>query len=224
MIAKIESLTSKYLAGTLHRQVYVTNRIKSLNESIYYNVDCLHSAIAENKKVSFCYFGYNLDKEKVYRKDGERYIVSPYGLCWDDENYYLITYSEKYRDFTHYRVDRMNHLEMEEEARIALPAGMVLDCGEYAKKTFKMFRGEEATVTLRFENSLINAVLDRFGKDTVINQSEEGYFQIRVNVVVSETFFSWIAMFGDNAKILSPQKVVAEYVDSMKRILRVYEQ
>jgi predicted DNA-binding transcriptional regulator YafY len=121
LIKKIESLASSRQAMSLHRQVYVANRVKAINENIYYNVDRLHVAIAENKQVSFKYFDYDIKKEKKYRKNGDLYFVSPYALSWDDENYYLITFSEKYNDFTHYRVDRMTNIEIVDQPRVILP-------------------------------------------------------------------------------------------------------
>lgn len=170
LIKKIESLASYRQAQSLQRQVYVSNRVKTINESIYYNVDRLHAAIAENKKVSFKYFDYDVKKEKVFRKSGEKYSVSPYGLSWDDENYYLITFSSKYNDFTHYRVDRMTDIDLIDEERDPLPEKKHFDIAEYTKKVFNMFGGEEVLVQLQLDNSLVNAVIDRFGKDVVIGR------------------------------------------------------
>ena len=141
LIKKIESLASYRQAQSLQRQVYVSNRVKTINESIYYNVDRLHAAIAENKKVSFKYFDYDIKKEKAFRKNGDKYSVSPYALSWDDENYYLITFSTKYNDFTHYRVDRMTDIDLIDEERDLLPDREHFDIAEYTKKVFNMFGG-----------------------------------------------------------------------------------
>lgn len=168
LIKKIESLASNKQAQSLHRQVYVTNRVKTINESIYYNVDRLHAAIAENRQVSFKYFDYDVKKEKVFRKNGDKYTVSPYGLSWDDENYYLITFSTKYNGFTHYRVDRMIDIDLLDELSNPLPEKEKFDVAEYTKKVFNMFGGEEVTAKIQFDNSLVNAVVDRFGKDIII--------------------------------------------------------
>ena len=130
LIKKIESLASRKQAQSLQRQVFVTNRVKTINESIYYNVDSLHLAIAQNKKVTFKYFDYDIRKEKVFRKNGGKYTVSPYGLSWDDENYYLITFSTKYNGFTHYRVDRMSDIDLTEEERDLLPDKEHFDIAE----------------------------------------------------------------------------------------------
>ncbi len=223
LIRKIENLTSVHQAKSLHRQVYVTERVKAMNESIYYNVDRIHLAIAENRQISFLYFEYNLNKEKVNRKSGERYRVSPNGLLWDDENYYLVAYNEKYHDFTNYRVDRMTDLEVEDESSVNLPEDVSFDAAAYAKKVFNMFGGEETTVTLRFDEDLVNTVIDRYGKEVVLQKCGNGQFTIRVKVVVSATFFAWLAMFGDKVRILSPQKMVDRYVDTIGKILSQYE-
>lgn len=90
LIKKIEGLASKYEASQLHRQVYVAERIKTMNESIYYNVDNIHNAIAKNSKITFQYFQWNVKKEMELRKNGALYEVSPWALSWNDENYYLV--------------------------------------------------------------------------------------------------------------------------------------
>lgn len=223
LIKKIESLASHKQALSLHRQVYVSNRVKTINESIYYNVDRLHAAIAENKKVSFKYFDYDIRKEKVFRKNGDKYTVSPYALSWDDENYYLITFSTKYNDFTHYRVDRMTEIDLIDEERDPLPDREQFDIAEYTKKVFNMFGGEEVTVQLKFDNSLVNAVVDRFGKDIVIGKLDETSFFIWIKVAVSSTFFAWISQFGNKVKVLSPQMVIDQYKSNLKELLIQYE-
>lgn len=223
LIKKIESLASSRQAMSLHRQVYVTNRVKAINENIYYNVDRLHVAIAENKQVSFKYFDYDIKKEKKYRKNGDLYFVSPYALSWDDENYYLITFSGKYNDFTHYRVDRMTNIEIVDQPRVMLPDNEHFNIADYSKKVFNMFGGEEETVKLKFDNSLVNAVIDRFGKDVMLDKVDENSFSVRINVAISSTFFAWLTQFGNKVKILSPESVIEKYQNSIQEILEQYK-
>ena len=223
LIKKIESLASSRQAALLHRQVYVTNRVKAINENIYYNVDRLHVAIAENKQVSFKYFDYDIKKEKKYRKNGDLYFVSPYALSWDDENYYLITFSEKYNDFTHYRVDRMTNIEIVDQPRVMLPDNEHFNIADYSKKVFNMFGGEEETVKLKFDNSLVNAVIDRFGKDVMLDKVDENSFSVRINVAISSTFFAWLTQSGNKVKVLSPESVIEKYQNSIQEILEQYK-
>lgn len=213
LISKIEKLTSEHNAKKLHRQVFVTNRVKTLNEKIYYNVDKIYDAIAANKQITFKYFSLDINKQKVYRKDGERYTESPVSMTWDDENYYLITYKEKYGKYVHYRVDKMDSIEITGEDRV-IPDNQ-FDLSEYSKKMFSMFGGEETEVVIRFENSLVGVVFDRFGTDIPVMKDGENHFICRVKVAVSPHFLSWVISFGDKARIMSPQGTV----DEMKRLL-----
>ena len=171
LISKIEKLTSRENAKKLQRQVYITNRIKTVNEKIYYNVDKIHDAIAADKQITFKYFNLNIQKEKVYRKNGDAYTESPVALTWDDENYYLITYKEKYDSYTHYRVDKMEQIEIAQQSRV-LPK-KEFDLSVYSKSMFQMFNGEEADVSIEFENELVGVVLDRFGMEIPILKTDE---------------------------------------------------
>lgn len=220
LIEKIKKLTDQHNAQNLQRQVYVANRLKSINESIYYNVDTLHEAIAKGRKVSFQYFDYDMEKKKVYRKEGKRYIISPYSLLWDDENYYVIAYYEKHHHFVHYRVDRMASVEVSTEQREELKEGTYFDVAEYAKKTFSMFGGEDQRVKLLFEEELVNQVLDRFGNEVNFQVESPKSFSIRVQVKVSSTFYAWVAQYEGKVQILEPPIVQEGYVSFLKNLLQ----
>ena len=221
LISKIEKLTSEANAKKLHRQVFVTNRVKTVNETIYYNVDKIHDAIAANKQITFKYYDLDVNRKKVYRKNGERYTESPVALTWDDENYYLITYKEKYDDYAHYRVDKMESIEITEEDRVL--SEEPFDLSAYSKTTFAMFGGEETEVSIKFENDLVGVVFDRFGTDVRIVKADEEHFICTVKVAVSPHFLSWIVSFGRRAKIMSPDYVVDEMYALIRESLENYE-
>ncbi len=220
LISKIETLTNVHNAKLLDRQVTVTNRVKTFNEKIYYNVDMIHSAISNDKKIKFKYFSLDLNKKKEYRKDGEFYIESPVSLSWDDENYYLITYKAKYKNFTHYRVDKMESITIDSEKRILPPKKF--DITEYTKSTFSMFGGNDTAVTLEFNNKLIGVIYDRFGVNIPICKIGEDKFRCTVNVAVSALFFSWVMSFGKDAKIVAPENVIAEQIELIEGIKQNY--
>ena len=221
LISKIEKLTSEANAKKLHRQVFVTNRVKTVNETIYYNVDKIHDAIAANKQITFKYYDLDVNRKKVYRKNGDRYTESPVALTWDDENYYLITYKEKYDDYAHYRVDKMESIEITEEDRVL--SEEPFDLSAYSKTTFAMFGGEETEVSIKFENDLVGVVFDRFGTDVRIVKADEEHFICTVKVAVSPHFLSWIVSFGRRAKIMSPDYVVDEMYALIRESLENYE-
>ncbi|MGN0179514.1 MAG: helix-turn-helix transcriptional regulator [Monoglobaceae bacterium] len=222
LISKIEKLTSRENAKKLHRQVFVTNRVKTMNEQIYYNVDRIHDAIAADKQITFRYFDIDVNKKKVYRKNGERYAESPVALTWDDENYYLITYKAKYNNYIHYRVDKMEGIEMSEEDRAL--SDKPFDLSAYSKTMFQMFGGEETEVSVRFDNELVGVVYDRFGVDIPIVKKDEKHFTCRIRVAVSPHFLSWIISFGGRAQIISPQSVIDELCALVENVRSNYKQ
>lgn len=224
LIKKLETLTSRYQAGELQRQVYVYDRVKADNERIYLNVDTLNRAIVRKKKVTFRYFDYSPRKEKIFRHDGERYSVSPYALSWTDDNYYLIAYHPRYHKLTHFRVDRMDDIEITRETvqNIREVTGQLeLNVAEYCKGMFGMFAGEKVPVKIRFHNTLANAVIDRFG-DNVDLTPDGDTFIARVTVGLSPTFYGWLMIFGEQAEVLSPQSVREEMAARTQGLARLY--
>jgi len=221
LIKKLERLMSKHDAGKLRRQVYIQNRVKSMNESIYYSVDTLHEAISEDKKISFKYSSYDAEKKQVFRKDGEPYIVSPAALTWNEENYYLIAYSEERSGITHFRVDRMSTVKKLPDSRNTAASGFKL--AEYSKKVFGMFGGEEADVKLRINNKIAGSVIDRFGKDIIMVPDGKNHFTIRVRVALSPIFHGWLFQFGDLCEVLEPQSLKTELKNKAKDFLAQLE-
>lgn len=210
LIKKIENLASIYDGQLLQRQVYVSNRVKSMNESIYYAVDTISLAITQNKKIRYQYFEYTVEKERRFRHDGAVYEVSPFALIWDDENYYMLAWDSAAEKLKHYRVDKMYQVSMTADAREGTEAFEKVDMSAYTKSVFGMFGGSEQKVKLRFANHLVGAVLDRFGRDVIIIKDGDEHFTVSVNVVVSGQFLAWVFGFGTDAEILSPEEVRSE--------------
>jgi len=219
LIKKIAGLASVHEAKDLNRQVYVNNRVKTMNESIYYNVDEIHRGIAENKKIRFHYFEYSVQKQRRFRRDGAWYVISPYALGWDDENYYLVGYDSEAGRIKHYRVDKMADIGITAEERDGADSYAAIDMGAYARKTFGMFTGEETSVKLRFENELVGVVMDRLGRDLMLIPDGPEHFTVRTDVVVSPQFFAWIFGFSGRAKIISPEPVAKAMEEQLKKVL-----
>ena len=224
LIAKIEKLASKSEAGQLQRQVYVANRIKTANESIYYIVDDIHRAIQNNEQITFQYLEWNLEKELVPRKDGKIYRISPWALTCKDENYYLIAHENESNSIKHFRVDKMGHIQvLTGIARQGAELFERFDIAAYANKTFGMFGGREEVVTLEFENRFIGVVLDRFGKEVSVRKRDTEHFSVRVQVALSGQFYGWITGLGAGAKITAPADVVEEYRIYLQGVIQQYK-
>ena len=181
-------MVSEYDAQKLQRQVYVSGRIKAMNESIYYTVDAIHNAISENKKIRFQYFQWNVKKEPQLRHGGAWYHISPWGLSWDDENYYLVGFDSEAGLIKHFRVDKMLRIALSNETREGREHFKKLDMADYARKSFGMFGGEEETVKLQVSNGLAGVIIDRFGKDVMMIPVDEDHFNVSVDVRVSRQF------------------------------------
>lgn len=222
LIEKITGLASKYEATQLNRQVYMAERIKTKNEGIYYNVDAIYNAIAENVKITFQYFQWNIKKQMELRHDGALYQVSPWALSWDDDNYYLIAYDEKEEKIKHFRVDKMLHIVMTEEKREGRWVFKEFDIAVYARKMFGMFDGEEEMVKILCHNSLAGVMIDRFGKDISLIPVDEEHFSVTVRVAVSRQFLSWVMALGEGAKIIGPDVVVEQVKTEVERLVRQY--
>lgn len=223
LIRKLEKMVSKYDAQKLQRQVYVSGRIKTMNESIYYTVDAIHNAITENKKIKFQYYQWNVKKEMELRHNGAWYHISSWGLSWDDENYYLVGFDSEAGKIKHYRVDKILKIRMSNEEREGKEYFQQLDMADYTKKSFGMFGGKEQTIKLLVHNSLAGVIIDRFGKDIMMIPIHEQYFTVNVDVHVSRQFLGWVFSLGEKIKLLGPDEVVEEMKAEIRRLNQQYQ-
>lgn len=219
LIGKLEGLASQGQAKQLQRQVYVDRRVKTDNEGVYYAIDKLHAAIAAGRAVTFRYFDYNVDKEKVFRREGRRYAISPYGLIWGDENYYLVGWDHAAKELRHYRVDKMAELTVTGLPRSGGGACKDFQLAEYGRKHFHMFSGREAQVRLRCEDRFVNVMLDRFGQDVMLIPDGEGHFLLTVEAVVSPQFYGWLFGLGTGVALTAPDWAVEEYRERLRAAL-----
>ncbi|MDR1117025.1 MAG: WYL domain-containing protein [Oscillospiraceae bacterium] len=228
LIGKIGKLTSRHEAAALSRQVYVSSRIKSMNESIYYNVDKIHTAISRAEKIRFKYYDNDIDfnsKKKIvrkYRKDGGEYLISPWALIWGDDNYYMVGFDSEADMAKHYRVDKMSGIEL---------AGLKRDGGEkfekfnpavYSRSLFGMYGGKKEIVRMRVKSGFSGIIADRFGEEAFYFPEGGEYFIVSAEVVVSPQFLSWVFGLGDAIEIMSPESVRRAYRDELDLLREKY--
>lgn len=231
LIKKLESLASENDAKLLQNQVIISNRVKTGNETIYYNVDRLHDAISKNRSVTFYYNEWKLNlgsTEKLSlqkRHGGALYSVSPWALCWDDENYYLIAFDEKSEAVRHYRVDKMEKITVTDKERAGRDIVDKISIADYAKSTFSMFAGDTQEITLSVDKGLVGVIADRFGKNIFITSDEnnDNNFIVKVNVNISDQFFGWVFALGDKIKIIAPENVCARFRAHLDKVARLCE-
>ena len=205
LIEKLCDQCSVFDAKLMRRDVMVSGRVKSMNETIYYSIDTIQDAIADNKQITFRYFDWGIDGKRHFRE--KDYQASPYGLCQDNENCYLLAHSQRH-GITSYRIDRMCDIRMTDEVRTPCPELTGKQLQEHANRLFQMYSGDPVTVKMRFHRELCNVVLDRFGRNTMLIPDGDAHFTFTVSVAVSPMFLSWVIGFGKKAQILYPQSVV----------------
>ncbi|MBO4389332.1 MAG: WYL domain-containing protein [Lachnospiraceae bacterium] len=222
LIRKLTSLASNYEAAQLKRQVVVQGRVKNMNESIYYYVDDVHKAIAENKKILFEYMKWNTEK-KMERRREQPYVVSPWALTWDDENYYLIAYDEAADSIKHFRVDKLKSIRVLTESRTGKEKFKEFNLAKYSRMNFGMFGGEAVNVKIAFSDDLVGVFIDHFGRDVMIHPSKKpGWSEINVDVAISDQFFGWIFALGSKVKIMGPKDVVEKFKNELKDMSEMY--
>ena len=220
LIEKLCTQCNAHDAALMKRNVLVSGRVKSMNETILVNVDTIQEAITQNKAISFRYFDWDLGGQRRYRE--KEYLASPYGLCQDHENCYLLAYSPRH-GITSYRVDRMTHVEVAAEKRTPCPELTGKALHEHANRLFQMYSGELVDVKMRFSRELVNVVVDRFGKDTMMIPDGENHFNFTAKVAISPMFLSWVIGFGAKAKILYPEWVAQRCGELCREALSQYE-
>ena len=223
LITKLGSLVSEAQAKQLKRKLYITNSAKT-EKNTYYNIDAIHTAIYENKQLSFRYYEWsqnNAKAQKSVKKNGEKYVISPFALIWNDENYYVVAYYAERDDISHFRVDKMGDVVMTNDIREGLDRFKDFNLAEYTKKTFVMFGGEEVEVKLKFkkDNRLLGAVVDRFGNDLYISSPDSEHFAVTVNIAPSPVFWGWVFSFGTDVEIVSPKSLKKEYVEKLINLI-----
>lgn len=223
LIRKLESLASVYESRQLRRQGFAENRIRTINENVYYSIDMIQRALTEDRQISFQYCEWTVEKKLRPENEGERYSVSPWGLVWQNEEYYLITYDEKCGRVKQYQVDKLQQIRIEKEVRRGREFFENYDIGELTSRTFGMFGGREVTICLEAHNRLVGVVLDRFGRDIMIHRKDPEHFKTLVRVNISDQFFGWVASLGPDVVIASPDEVRDKYREFLEKSISNYK-
>ena len=211
LVEKLAQLGGNHRAELLKGNLVCFNTRKHTNEHIFYNVDALEQAVEQQKKVLFRYFTLNERGEKVYRRDGHRYVVEPVALVFNEDNYYVITYSDRYDSTVTYRVDRMDGVAVVEEPISEKAVQLRQEMAQYTEQVFKMYGGQLEDVVLEFQDTLVGVVFDKFGENTPMMRVGEKKCVATVKVRVSPTFWGWLFQFAGEMRVLSPQWVMEGY-------------
>lgn len=218
LIDKLSRLSSRNERQQLNHQVVVNHRVKTMNESIYYNVDAINEGMQKNRKISFQYWNWNPQKQMMAKRQGKRYETSPWLLMWENEKYYLVGYDESLQHMKHFRVDKMRNIQVEQTLRQGKELYENIDIATYGVENFGMFQGKRETVTLHGNENMAGVLIDRFGKDVWLHSKGQHCVAV-VDVVVSNQFFGWITGLGGEVWIEGPQWVKNAYRELLNHLL-----
>lgn len=218
LLGKIAALGGSHRAEILGGSVVNFKTTKHSNEQIFYNVDALEQAIHRQKKVLFRYFDLNEYGQKVYRRDGHRYVVEPIALVFNEDNYYMLCYSSRHQKTSTYRIDRMEAVTVLEDSITDTAIALKDEIGPYTEQVFKMYAGEAVDIVIEFKDSLIGVVFDKFGEDTKMMRCGEEKCVATVKVQISPVFWGWLFQFAGEMQLLSPEPLVQEYKERAKLI------
>ena len=181
-------------------------------------IDLLLEAIASHRSVSFTYFDLNVKKEKVYRRDGQAYVLDPYAIVSSNNRFYCVFYSTKHQNFANYRIDKMDDLKLDQE--ISNP--VYFDLEQWRSSSFLMYAGQTTTVTGEFALSLLPVVMDQFGEDIILSAIDDKTFEASIKTSLSPTFLAWLMQFYDRIVIKKPQTLVDELLKMAETIQHTY--
>ena len=218
LLQKLGETVGEHQAENIEQNLIFYDMPRRSNSNILYSIDAISEAINARKKISFKYYSLDEHKNKVYRKEGQRYLVNPLVMTWNKDNYYLVVYHDTHDGTTNYRIDHMDDVRIEEVPITEREEYVDFNIEEYRKQEFSMFGGDAVDVELAFTRELIDGMYDKFGEEIEILPAENDTFRSTVRIQVSRTFYGWVAGTCGNVHILSPATVVdsfREYVDSI---------
>ncbi len=218
LVHKLTSLTNEFEQQSLLSQCYFPEN-KVGNERILYNIDTLQQAILQNQAITFQYFDITVNKQKKYRKQAKRYNLIPYATIWENQRYYCIGYYQKYQNFIHYRIDKMENIKLEPNTHEKI----IFDLSEYTKHFLGMYSGNKENITLKVDIDLVNEVFDQFGQEVLISEVKDSTFTVNLVLTLSPTLLSWIVQFKDKITVLSPPSLIADIKNLATSLLKNYE-
>ncbi len=228
LLDKISALAGSQRGEVLKSKITKFSTVKSVNESIYYVIDRIVDAKEENKKISFNYFDYGLNREKIYRKDrkdeakDKLYVVNPVETVFNNDQYYLICYDDKHKDFTNYRIDRMDNVTVMDTDIAVYDWLLGKDISKYKRQQFSMFSGEVKNVTFIADRGLIDVIYDKFGSQVSLKEIDGNKLRCTVEVQVGAMFIAWLCSFDSRLKVVSPPTVVAKVKEHLRKTIEQY--
>lgn len=219
LVKALKGFVSERERKLLEKRVHVQGRIKSQNESAFYNVDTIHEALRQKKKITFLYYKFDTKMKPKLQHEGQMYELTPVKVVYADGFYYMVAWSDSHEDFSTYRIDRMRLLEISPEPATRNESIATYSFDQFEYQSFGMFNGEEVSVTLKVKPNGMDAIADNFGSDVDVLKSSDRQADVRVKVKVSPQFYGWVAGLNGLVKISEPKRIAAEYQGWLRSLI-----
>lgn len=228
IVDKLCELASPTGEEIIKNHTFIDEKIKSKNKKVRYNIDKVINAIKNGKRITFQYFEFTADGKMQLKRDGHIYEISPYYLCWDNDNYFLIGNSKSHDHLIHFHVEMMTNVEVTKipirpESEIEELHGS-FSIGEYLRRSVNMYGGESVKITLECSDKIAKNVREEFGEDIITKPIGENRFATEVKAAEGEGLIRWIMQFSaEDMKVVAPENIVDAIRKRAKDLYKIYE-
>lgn len=227
LLKKFGNYASKYQYARIEKQVYIENRNKRDNETLFYNINSLHEAITAKKQVKVIYRKRKISGDVKPHYEEKQLLINPYCLIWSDDHYYLVGNHTKHDNLIHLRIDRIKSVDVTSERARPFsevsPYTVSFDAADYSNKHLSMFSGDIKPVELICKNEIVEEILDEFGERTKIFPYDGESFSARLNLAITEGLVSKIMQYGDKITVVAPNDLRNMIIDKSKSLLALYD-
>ena len=209
---KLQHLASPYHSLKRRQNIHTSNR------EILSNIKLILHAIKHSYQISFYYFDYTISKEKKYRKNKKRYILTPYAITSDEGKYYCVLYSEKYQSFTNYRIDKMETVRLIEQPVETI----AFNLDDHLQTSMKMYAGKAETITIKCTTDMASIIQDEFGSHMIISEVKDNSFTVSLKTAITPTLLSWLLLFYNRVTVLQPAELKEKLLTIANTVIDTY--
>ena len=219
ILDKLSPLIKSNDLKLLTRQQYIpSNHVTSLD--ISNTITILMKAIDQRRTIQFLYFDIAYKNTKHYRKSGNYYLLQPYYIFIANSRYYVIGYDHKHKALVHYRLDKMDQIQLND---INQSTPLIDSVNKRIETSIHLFTGEYSNVNFSIQTNYLSVFADQFN-DLMVIEAKESRYQINVTLQVNNALFAWLTHFDPHAvTLLGPYDVKQQYIKYLQSIVTAYQ-
>lgn len=207
IIKKLKKLGSIDFGKTIPSVYNIGTFYRTSSKEIFYIIEQLNEAMANDRKIILMYNEYGLDK-KLHPSWEERKLINPYQIVLWNNHYYLIANIDMYDNITHFRLDKLTEIQITGEFRknIRDTKERELNLGKYLLGHPYMSLGKSSIIRIRIVTNQIGCIIDAFGYDFQVVSTDMEFAEIDLRANEGDVYL-WALQNGDFVEILAPQSL-----------------